>query len=87
MARKNTHKDVEFAVGDSYYDSFDEAAGAAVSRAASRGEDVFLDVLVSSKAGAKWFAGDDGIETYEDDPDASVFDRVVIKADSTGRIA
>lgn len=87
MARKKTHKDVEFAVGDRYYDSFDEAAGDAVSRAISRGEDVFLDTIVSSKAGARWFAGDDGIEIYEEDPEASVFERMVIRADNVGRIA
>ncbi len=86
------HKDVEFAVDDALgnqrtFKSFDEAAGFAVSMAASMGKDVNLDVLVWSKAGAKAYGGSSGVEVYEEDPDASVFERIVVRADAQGRVA
>lgn len=89
--RRKTHKDVEFAVDDASghqrtFKRFDEAAGFAVSLAAS-GRTVNLDVLVWSAAGARWLGGDDGVEQYRKDPEASVHERLVITVDSQGRIA
>jgi hypothetical protein len=90
MARK-THKDVEFAVDDAsgqqhIFRTFDEAAGFAVALAVSDGRPHNIDVLVYSKAGARWWAGDEGAEEFEEDPEASVFERIVVRADSLGRV-
>ena len=89
--RAKSHKDVEFAVDDyqgneKIFKRFDEAAAFAVEKAMSRGETVNLDVLVSSRAGAKWLYGDSGVEIYEEDPDASVFERIEVKANMMGRV-
>jgi hypothetical protein len=93
MARPKTHKDVEFEVENTsgerrtrIYKTFDEAAGYALSIAISSGEAV-LDVLVWTESGARWLGGDDAVEQYREDPDASVFDRYVIKVNAQGRIA
>ena len=90
--KKKTHKDIEFEVHfvDSY-DTFrtrkrDEAFARAVALACS-GRPVTVDVLCYSKAGAKWFHGDEGVEIYNEDPDASVFERIVVTADPQGRVA
>ncbi len=85
-------KDVEFAVDDAKGDqrifyTFAEAAGFAVTIAACTGQDSHLDVLVHSPEGAKAYGGDDGVDRYWEDPEASVFERLVIKADAIGRVA
>lgn len=56
MAKKR-HKDVEFSVDDwsgneRIFKTFDEACGFAVAKAVSRGEEVNLNVLIYSEAGA-----------------------------------
>lgn len=94
MARRKTHKDVEFAVRvvkrdatvQAVFRSFDEAAGAAVAMATT-GERVNIDVLVWSRSGARWFGGDAAVEQYDEDPDASVFERIEVKANVVGKIA
>ncbi len=68
------------------FPSFDKAAGFAVSLAASNGKPIHLDILVYSKAGAKMIMGDEGVERYEEDPDASVFERIIIKAEAVGHV-
>ena len=90
MAKK--HKDLEFMVEDSrgktwYYKTFDEAAGMAVAIAASTGTTTTIDVLTYSRAAAKAYAGDYGVEVYDEDPDASSHDRIEVNADALGRIA
>jgi hypothetical protein len=92
MARKVRHNDVEFAVGDvgstgeMIFDTAEEASVIAIDRAVSgRGPQV-IDVLVSSRAGAKWYGGEDAVEVYDFDPDASVHERFVVRAESVGRI-
>ena len=93
MARPQTHKDVEYMVNDAsdrprYFKSSNEASGFAVSLAMSRGQDVNIDVLVHSPAGARWYRGSsDGVDEYNEDPEASVFDRIVVRAESVGRIS
>ena len=87
-------KDVEFHVefadrknGESFYfDDFDKACGQAVGMAAS-GSPVHLDVLISSEAAARKWGGEDAVEEYREDPEASVSQRIVIKADDQGRVA
>jgi hypothetical protein len=88
MAR--THKDVEFAVDDAsgeehVFKTFDEAAGFALSIAVARGESA-LDVLIWSRAGASWYVGDDAVERYNEDPDASVFERFEIRVNNVGMV-
>lgn len=93
MARPQTHSDVEYAVDDASgkqrtFKSSNEAAGFAIALSMSHGKPVNLDVLVHSPAGARWYRGSsDGVTEYEEDPEASVFDRIVISAESTGRVS
>ncbi|KKK92193.1 hypothetical protein LCGC14_2705390 [marine sediment metagenome] len=91
MARR-THKDVEYAVDDTHgqqrtFKTFDEAAGFAVAIAAMGHPDVNLDVLIWSKAGARFYGGDEAIEHYNEDPEASVFERLEIRVNFVGRVA
>jgi hypothetical protein len=86
MARALSHKDVEFHTGDIVSTVWEEAVSQAVFDALSQGKDVELDVVIWSEAGARWYGGDDAVEDYKEDPGASVFDRIVIKASSRGRI-
>lgn len=88
MAKK--HKDVDFAVDDAaghqrIFKTWDEAAAFAMSIAASRGESA-IDVLVYSDAGARFVGGDDAVEEYNEDPDASVFRRYEINVNHVGRV-
>jgi hypothetical protein len=90
MARAKTHPDVEYAVEDAsgqerIFKTFDEAAGFALGMAISRGESV-IDVLIWSKAGARWYGGEDAVERYNEDPDASVFERFEIRVNAVGRV-
>lgn len=92
MARASTHKDVEFAVDDAsgkerIFKKFDEAAGFAVSIAASGRPNVHIDVLIWSKSGARFYGGDDAVEQYNEDPEASVFERLEISVNYVGRVA
>ena len=88
MAR--SHKDVEFHVElangkTQVYRKFDEAAGMAVSLAAS-GRPTTIDVVIWSRAGARAYGGDWGVEQYNEDPEASVFERIEVEANNLGRI-
>lgn len=90
MARKETHPDVEYAVDDAQgrertFKTFDEAAGFAVAMASSGGV-VHLDILIWSEEGAYWYGGDDAVEQYNEDPEASVFERLEVSAESVGRV-
>lgn len=93
MARPQTHADVEYAVDDAsgkqrIFKSSNEAAGFAISLAMSHGKDVNLDVLVYSPSGARWYRGtSEGVDEYNEDPDASVFDRIIVRAESIGRVS
>jgi len=89
--RPKTHPKVEFSVDDAsgkerIFKTFDEAAGFAIAIASSRGETVNIDVLIYSRTGAEWWGGDHAVEEYESDPDASVSDRIEIRAESVGRV-
>lgn len=89
--RRRNHPAVTFAVDgrDGHYQTFrtfEDAAVFAVGLAISNGARVFIDVLVYTPAGARWWAGDDAVERWHDDPDASVFERIEIRANNLGRI-
>jgi hypothetical protein len=88
--REETHPDVEYAVDDAsgkerVFKTFDEAAGFALSMAVSRGE-TDLDVLIWSEEGAEWYGGSDAVEQYNEDPEASVFERFEIRVNAVGRV-
>jgi hypothetical protein len=90
MAQRK-HKDVEYAVDDAsgkerIFKTFDEAAAFALSVAISRGEST-LDVLIHSTWGAKFYGGDDAVEQYKEDPEASVFERFEIRVNNVGRVS
>lgn len=90
MAREKSHPDVEYAVDDwqgkeRIFKTFDEGAAFAMQIAISRGEAV-LDVLIWSEEGAEWYGGDDAVEQYNEDPEASVFERFEIRVNAVGRV-
>jgi len=89
MAR---HKDLEFAVDNAageevIFRSFEQAVSFAVGLSISQGKDVNVDVLAWSPSAARAWAGDEGAESYREDPAASVFQRIRIRADDQGRVA
>lgn len=85
--------DLEFHVGDErgnateIFHNFDKAAGFAVSRCCSSGISVVIDVVTWTRTAARRWGGEAGEETYDADPEASVHERIVIKAEALGRIA
>lgn len=90
MARKS-HPQVEYAVDDAsgeerIFKTFDEAAGFAVGIALTQGQTVNLDVLIFDKSGARFYGGYDAVEQYEEDPEASVFERFEIQVNAVGRV-
>ncbi len=90
MTKSDTHRDVEFIVsaGDTEqtFRTFDKALLHAFSVSLAEGE-VTLDVLVYSEEGAEWFDGEHGVERYESDPEASVFQRFKIAVADLGQVA
>jgi len=62
-----------------------EAAQLAVAIGLS-GRVAHIDVICWSEDAARAYGGDDAVEQYQEDPDASVFERIVIRAESQGRI-
>ena len=95
-AQRKNHKDVEFAVNDAQgheriFKTFNEAAGFAITMSGSgssreeRGES-HIDVLIHSVSGARWWGGDYAVEEYKSDPDASVSDRITVRAEHVGRV-
>lgn len=90
-AAATTHKDVEFAVDDSrgeehIFKTFEEAIAFAGRMALMATVRIELDVLVYSREGAMWWGGIDGAQDYDEDPEASVFDRLHVKVTSQGRV-
>lgn len=85
-----SHPDVEFAVDDASgkqcaFNTFASAAVFALQVAASRGE-AKLDVLILSEEGARFYGGDEAVERYNEDPEASVFERLEIKVNNVGMV-
>jgi hypothetical protein len=89
VAKGETHEDVEFVAGarGESYKTFDEAAAAALHEAIGSDHPVQLNVLVYGEAGARWWAGDVGVEKYRNDPEVSVFQRLEISARDVGMVA
>lgn len=90
MAKR--HKDLEFHVdhagGHTAVErTFAEALVQAAAESVSTGRAVNLDVVTWSRAAARAWAGDYGAEIYDEDPEASVHERFVVRCESKGRIA
>lgn len=86
-------KDLEFHISkendsraEKILTNFDAAAGYAIGRAASTGDTMVIDVVTWSRAAARAWGGEHAVEVYEEDPDASVHERIVIKAESLGHV-
>jgi len=84
------HQDVEFAVDDTrgeerIFKDGNEASAFAVAVAMARGE-ANIDVLVWSEEGARAYGGDDAVERYNEDPEASVFERYEVKVNFVGMV-
>lgn len=79
------HKDVEYHVEDKVFSDPKDAFVAVCNECIAHGS-ARLDVVIWSKAGAKAFGGDDAVEQYKDDPDASVFERFEFKCNAVGRV-
>ena len=89
---KKTHKDLDFAVDDAsnnqrVFKKFDDACGLAVALAASDGAEHNVDVLAWSVTAARIWGGDEAVDSYREDPEASVLERIAIRAESKGRVA
>lgn len=87
-----THPDVDYCVDDCSgsersFKTFDEAAGFALAVALSGKENVYLDVVIWSEEGALAYGGDDALATYQEDPDASVHERIEVHVNPQGRVA
>jgi len=86
------HKDLEYQVSvrDKTIGTFPtttEAAQMAIARAVSSGEPVTIDVITWSRAAAHAYGGDAAVEVYDEDPEASVHEHIVIRAESLGRVS
>lgn len=81
------HVSDERGQGTTIFTNFDKAAGFALSRACSTGNEMQIDVVTWSKAAARAWGGDNAVEVYESDPEASVHERILIKAQALGHIA
>lgn len=89
--KSKQHKDVDFAVIDAsdnerIFKTASEAAGFAVALAVADGRSHNIDVLIHSLEAARWVGGDDAVAHYKQDPDASVDERIVVRAESIGRV-
>lgn len=63
-----------------------DALAMAAELALLRGVTTYVDVVVWDRAAAVRWGGDDAGEAYDEDPDASVFERIEVKVNSLGRV-
>ncbi len=89
-ARQGPHPDVEFAVDDAsgkerIFKDPVEAQLFALNMAMSRGESA-IDVLIWSEDGAQAYGGSDAVDRYNEDPEASVFERYEISVNFVGMV-
>jgi len=83
-------KDYEFAVDDAsgrehVFKDLNEASAFAIQVALATGK-ADLDMLAYSEDGAEFLLGEEGIESYLEDPEASVLRRYEIKVNDMGRV-
>jgi hypothetical protein len=88
---RHSHE-LEFHVSDergtatTIFSNFDKAAGFAITRSGSSGVTMQIDVITWSRAAAKKWGGESSVEIYEEDPDTSVHERILVKAESLGHV-
>jgi hypothetical protein len=88
----NRSHDLEFHVGyenstdATIFHDFDKAAGHAVAQCCGTGSTMVIDVVTWTKAAARKWGGESAVEVYESDPEASVHERIVIKAEALGHV-
>jgi len=89
------HFDVEYHVSSAHIGPHNEStfittkptlANADACARAMGGANIWLDVCIWSEEGARYFGGDDAVEQYLVDPEASVFCRYEIKANCVGMV-
>lgn len=80
------HDQVEYEVGGKNFETFADASKRAMLTAVDTGE-ATIDVLVWDEAGAEAYGGEDAVERYREDPEASVFERFEIRVNNAGRVA
>jgi len=88
------HKDVEYQVSgfdgdgsrDMYFNVASKAMVQAMEVAMATGHS-HIDVLISSKFGARHFGGEDAVDRYQEDPDASAFERWEFTANNVGKVS
>jgi hypothetical protein len=76
---------IQYEIDDRVFDDVGKASAHAIAKAIAD-KPVYLDVIVYSEEDAKAYGGDEAAERYREDPDASVFDRIIIKAESLGMV-
>lgn len=85
--------DLEFHVSDegstdsTIFHDFDKACAFAASRSMSTGGTMTIDVVTWTRKAARDWGGEAAAESYDEDPEASVHDRLLIKAESLGHVA
>ncbi len=77
--------DVEYHIGKGIFHDIESALTFAGLRALNSGK-ATIDVIVYSEDGARYINGADGVEQYNEDPDASVFRRLTITINDEGRV-
>ena len=79
------HADLEFHVGPYIFKNFRDAAREALCRALT-GRTALIDVVTWTRGAAVAWQGEDGGDSYDEDPEASVFERIEVGANSLARV-
>jgi hypothetical protein len=90
-AVKRLHKDVDFEIDNAggkkkIFGTLGEACALAVILATCDEQPHNVDVIIRSKQGARALGGGACVERYLENPHASVYERIVIRARGTGPI-
>jgi len=80
-------KDLDFEIGNKTYKSLEKALMAAASQSVSRGgEAVEVHVITWTRAAARAYGGEESVRIYNQDPEASIHDVLVVKVASKGPV-
>ena len=77
---------MEFKINNKYFINFESAAAYAI-RLAAANNPAIIDTLIYDEKHAFQWGGDAAVEQFNEDPEASVFERIEIKVTSHGRVA
>ena len=78
--------DLEFHVGRSVFANLPDAAERAIVLSATTGEPQYIDVVTWTRKAALRWGGEPAGEVYDDDPEASVHERLEVRATPQGRV-